>query len=112
MARTQSVILTPAEKKLAVNSAKEAVKAAKTKHASLTKDRATLEKMHDAQLKGLEKAHAIRLKELEKEHIAKLKELDKAIKLAAIELTKAEAELLKLTPAAAPAEKAVPTETT
>jgi ribosome maturation protein Sdo1 len=98
MARTPSVILTPAEKKLAVNSAKEAVKSAKVKHASLTKDRAALEKAHTAQLKELEKAHAAMLKELEKAHTVKMKELDKTIKLAAAELTKAEANLQKLAP--------------
>jgi hypothetical protein len=101
MARAPSIILTPAEKKMAVNSAKEAVKSAKAKHASLIKDRA-----------ALEKAHAVKLKELEKAHAVKLKELDKTIKLAATELTKAEANLLKLVPAPkTESEWAVPTET-
>ena len=48
MARASSVILTPAEKKLAVNNAKDSAKAAKAKHAGLIKNRATLDKAHAA----------------------------------------------------------------
>ena len=118
MARASSVILTPAEKKLAVNSAKEAAKAAKAEHAGLVKDRAALDKAHAAKLKELEKAHKAAVAEATKAYTTTAKEIDKAIKIATAELTKADAALLKLVPAVAPTvtakpegEKAVPTET-
>ena len=120
MARASSVILTPAEKKLAVNNAKDSAKAAKVKHAGLTKDRAALDKGHAAKLKGLEKAHKAAVAEAIKAYTTAAKESDKAIKLATAELNKAEADLLKLVPTVAPTvtanaapavEKAVPTET-
>ena len=59
MARASSVILTPAEKKLAVNNAKDSAKAAKAKHAGLIKDRAALDKGHAAKLKELEKVMTV-----------------------------------------------------
>ena len=120
MARASSVILTPAEKKLAVNNAKDSAKAAKAKHATLTKDRAALDKGHAAKLKELEKAHKAAVAEATKAYTTAAKESDKAIKVATAELTKAEADLLKLAPTVAPTvaanaapavEKAVPTET-
>ena len=115
MARASSVILTPAEKKLAVNNAKTFAKAAKAKHAALIKDRAALDKGHAAKLKELEKAHKAAVAEATKAYTAAAKESDKAIKLATTELTKADADLLKLVPTVAPtviaSEKAVPTET-
>ena len=120
MVRKQSVILTPAEKKLAVNNAKDSAKAAKAKHATLTKDRAALDKSHAAKLKELKKAYDAAVSEATKAYNTAAKESDKAIKLATVELTKAEADLLKLVPTVAPTvtasaapagEKAVPTET-
>ena len=120
MARASSVILTPAEKKLAVNSAKESAKAAKAKHAGLIKDRATMDKTYAAKLKELEKAHKAAVTVAMKTYAAIVKESDKAIKLATAELTKADADLLKLVPTVKPtvapsaalaSEKAVPTET-
>ena len=120
MARAPSVILTPAEKKLAVNNAKEAAKAAKAKHAGLTKDRAALDKAHVAELKKLEKTYKAGVAEITKAYTTAVKESDKAIKVATAELTKADADLLKLVPTVAPTatasaaqadEKAVPTET-
>lgn len=120
MARASSVILTPAEKKLAVNNAKEAAKAAKAKHAGLAKDRAALDKAHAAKLKELEKAYKAAVTEATKAYTTAAKESDKAIKVATAELTKADADLLKLVPTVAPTvtasaapagEKAVPTET-
>jgi hypothetical protein len=122
MARASSVILTPAEKKLAVNNAKDSAKAAKAKHAGLTKDRAALDKAHAAKLKELEKTHKAAVAEATKAYTTAAKESDKALKAAAIALTKADADVLKLVPTVAPttklaatadavAEKAVPTET-
>ena len=122
MARASSVILTPAEKKLAVNNAKEAAKAAKAKHAGLTKDRAALDKAHAANLKELEKTYKAGVAEVVKAYTTAAKESDKAIKVATAELTKADADVLKLVPTVAPTakpaaaadaatEKAVPTET-
>ena len=120
MARASSVILTPAEKKLAVNNAKDSAKAAKAKHAGLTKDRAALDKAHAAKLKELLKAHKAAVAEAAKAYTTAAKESDKAIKVATAELTKADADLLKLVPTVAPTvtanaapavEKAVPTET-
>ena len=120
MARASSVILTPAEKKLAVNNAKDSAKAAKAKHAGLIKDRAALDKAHAAKLKELEKTHKAAVAEATKAYTTAAKESDKAIKVATAELTKAEADLLKLVPTVAPTvtasaapagEKAVPTET-
>lgn len=120
MARASSVILTPAEKKLAVNNAKDSAKAAKAKHAGLTKDRAALDKAHAAKLKELEKVHKAAVAEATKAYTTAAKESDKAIKVATAELTKADADLLKLVPTVAPTvtasaapagEKAVPTET-
>ena len=122
MIRKQSVILTPAEKKLAVNNAKDSAKAAKVKHATLTKDRAKLEKDHAAALKLLERNHREAVATATKTYAATAKESDKALKAAAIALTKADADVLKLVPTVAPTakpaaaadavtEKAVPTET-
>lgn len=120
MARASSVILTPAEKKLAVNNAKEAAKAAKAVHASLNKNRAALDKAHAANLKELEKNYKAAVAAAIKTYAATAKESDKALKAAAAALTKADADLLKLVPTVAPTvtasaapadEKAVPTET-
>ncbi len=116
MARASSVILTPAEKKLAVNNAKEAAKLAKTAHAGLHKDRAALDKAHAAKLKELEKNYKAAVAAATKTYVAAAKESDKALKAAAVALTKADADVLKLVPTVAPtakpaAEKAVPTET-
>ena len=122
MARASSVILTPAEKKLAVNNAKEAAKLAKTAHAGLHKDRVALDKAHAANLKELEKNYKAAVAAATKTYAATAKESDKALKAAAVALTKADADVLKLVPTVAPtakpaaatdvaAEKAVPTET-
>ena len=120
MARASSVILTPAEKKLAVNNAKDLAKAAKGKHAGLIKDRAALDKAHATVLKELEKAHKTAVAAATKAYTTAAKNSDKAIKVATVELTKADAALLKLVPTVAPTvtasaapagEKAVPTET-
>ena len=120
MARASSVILTPAEKKLAVNNAKDLAKAIKAKHAGLTKDRAALDKAHAAKLKELEKNYKAAVAAATKTYVATAKESDKALKVVAAALTKADADLLKLVPAVAPTvtasaapagEKAVPTET-
>ena len=118
MARASSVILTPAEKKMAVNNAKESAKSAKAKHAGLVKDRVVLGKAHAVKLKELDKAYKAVVAEAIKAYIIVSKESDKAIKLATAELTKADADLLKLVPTVAPTvtakpegEKAVPTET-
>ena len=92
MARASSVILTPAEKKLAVNNAKEAAKLAKTAHASLAKDRAALDKAHAANLKELEKNYKAAVATATKTYAATAKESDKALKAAAIALTKADAD--------------------
>ena len=120
MARASSVILTPAEKKMAVNNAKESAKSAKAKHAGLVKDRTALDKAHAAKLKELDKAHKAAVAEATKAYTTASKESDKALKVAAAALTKADADLLKLVPTVAPTvkpaadaatEKAVPTET-
>ena len=111
MARAPSVILTPAEKKLAISNAKESAKSAKTKHAGLVKDRAALDKAHAAKLKELDKAYKAAVAEATKSYTTASKESDKAIKLATVDLTKAEANLLKLVPTVAPTVTAVPTET-
>ena len=121
MARASSVILTPAEKKLAVNNAKEAAKAAKAVHAGLIKARAAAAKEHGAKLKELEKAYKTAVAEATKAYNTAEKESAKALKDATVALTKADADLLKLVPTVAPtvkpaaaegaAEKAVPTET-
>lgn len=119
MARSPSVILTPAEKKLAVSTAKEAAKAAKVAHSDLAKARAKLEKGHAVALKALEKNYRDVVAAATKTFAAAVKESDKALKLAAATMTKADADLIKLVPpvAAAPAglpvgeTKAVPTAT-
>lgn len=120
MARASSVILTPAEKKLAVNNAKASAKAAKVKYASLIKDRTTLDKDHAAKLKQLEKSYKAAVAKVTKAYTTATKDSSKAINAAAAALTKADADLLKLVPTVAPTvtasaapagEKAVPTET-
>ncbi len=132
MARAPSVILTPAEKKLAVNNAKEAAKAAKVGQTTLSKERSKLEKDYAAAVKAAEKAHKTAISDLEKVFKTAVKESDKAIKAADLASVKADADLLKLnasvqaqavsvkprgkevpteTTAAAMAEKATPTET-
>lgn len=80
MARKQSVILTPTEKKLAVSTAKDAVKSAKAKLAEVNKARKTLDS----------------------EYTKAVKASDKDIAAAQKALTSAEAELLKLDPPSAP----------
>lgn len=121
MARAKSVILTPAEKKLAITNAKDAAKSAKTKHAALTKNRGTLDKAHAAKLKELKKAYDAAVSKATKAYNTAAKESDKALKAASNDLTKADADVLKLNPTVAPTvtaagaavatEKAVPTET-
>ena len=80
MARKQSVILTPAEKKAVVSAAKDAVKAAKVKLAEVNKAR----------------------KVLDSEYAKAVKASDKDIAAAQKAATAAEAELLKVNPPAAP----------
>lgn len=80
MARKQSVILTPAEKKAAVSTAKDAVKSAKARLTEVNKAR----------------------KALDSEYAKAVKASDKDIAAAQKELTRAEGELLKLNPPAAP----------
>ena len=80
MARKQSVILTPAEKKAAVGTAKDAVKSAKAKLAEVNKAR----------------------KALDSEYTTAVKASDKDIAAAQKALTRAEGELLKLNPPEAP----------
>jgi hypothetical protein len=84
MARKQSVILTPTEKKAAINAAKLAVKEAKAKLAEVNKAR----------------------KALTSEYAKAVKASDKDITAAQKAVTSAEAELLKLNPP--PASKAEP----
>ena len=76
MARKQSVILTPAEKKAAVSTAKDAVKSAKARLTLVNKTRKTLDS----------------------EYTKAVKASDKDIAAAQKALTSAEAELLKLDP--------------
>lgn len=80
MARKQSVILTPAEKKAAIGAAKDAVKSAKAKLAEVNKAR----------------------KALDSEYAKAVKASDKDIAAAQKEVSRAEAELLKLNPPSAP----------
>ncbi len=80
MARKQSVILTPAEKKAAVGTAKYAVKSAKAWLAEVNKARKTLDS----------------------EYSKAVKASDKAIAAAQKAVTAAEAKLLKLNPPPAP----------
>lgn len=80
MARKQSVILTPAEKKAAVSTAKDAVKNAKARLTLVNKAR----------------------KALDREFTKAVKASDKDIAAAQKALTSAEAELLKLDPPPAP----------
>ena len=76
MARKQSVILTPTEKKLAVGTAKDAVKSAKARLTEVNKARKTLDS----------------------EYTKAVKASDKDIAAAQKAVTNAEAELLKLNP--------------
>lgn len=80
MARKQSVILTPAEKKVAVGTAKDAVKNAKAWLAEVNKARKTLDS----------------------EYSKAVKASDKNIAAAQKAVTRAEAELLKLNPPPVP----------
>ena len=80
MARKQSVILTPAEKKAAVSTAKDAVKSAKARLTLVNKAR----------------------KALDSEYTKAVKASDKDIAAAQKAVTSAEAELLKLNPPPAP----------
>ena len=80
MARKASVILTPAEKKAAVGTAKDAVKSAKVKLAEIDKAR----------------------KALDSEYRKAAKASDKDFAAAQKAVTSAEAELLKLNPPPAP----------
>lgn len=80
MARKQSVILTPAEKKAAISTAKDAVKSAKARLDLVNRARKALDS-------GFTKA---------------IKASDKDIAAAQKALTSAEAELLKLNPPPAP----------
>lgn len=80
MARKQSVILTPAEKKVAVGTAKDAVKNAKAKLAEVNKARKTLDSEYEK---------AVRVS-------------NESIAAAQKAVTSAEAELLKLNPPPAP----------
>lgn len=76
MARKQSVILTPTEKKVAVSTAKDAVKSAKARLTLVNKARKTLDS----------------------EYTKAIKASDKDIAAAQKALTSAEAELLNLNP--------------
>lgn len=80
MARKQSVILTPAEKKAAVGTAKYAVKNAKAWLAEVNKARKTLDSKYSKAVKAS----------------------DKNIAAAQKTVTSAEAKLLKLSPPPAP----------
>lgn len=80
MARKQSVILTPTEKKVAINAAKLAVKEAKAKLAEVNKAR----------------------KALDREYAKAVKASDKDIADAQKAITRAEAELLRFDPPPAP----------
>ena len=80
MARKKSVILTPAEKKLAVSAAKDAVKSAKAKLAEVIKAR----------------------KALDSEYAKAVKVSDKDIAAAQKALASAEAELMELNPSPTP----------
>lgn len=80
MPRKQSVILTPTEKKAAISAAKDAVKSAKVKLAEVNKAR----------------------KALDSEYAKAVKTSDKEIAAAQKDVARAEAELLKLNPPAAP----------
>lgn len=76
MARKPSVILTPAEKKVAVTASKDAVKAAKAALAEINSKRKVLDKQYAADVKASDKAKTV----------------------AERTLTAAEADLLKLNP--------------
>ena len=80
MARKQSVILTPVEKKAAISTAKDAVKNAKANLAEVIKAR----------------------KALDREYAKAIKASDKEIAAAQKAVTAAEAELLKLNPPPTP----------
>ena len=117
MARAPSVILTPAEKKLAVNTAKEAAKTAKQQHAELTKKIAARAKTTAKTLAGLEKQYKLDVATVSKLSAAEDKVDEKALKQAAADMVKTSAMLLKLVPTVAPsqpvakAEEAVATPT-
>lgn len=120
MARAPSVILTPAEKKMAVSNAKEAAKQAKVALNTLTKTRTAAEKEYASALKDLKKTYDSAVATATKTFTALTKESDKALKNANAAVTKADADLLKLVPTVAPTvtaaapvveEKAVPTPT-
>lgn len=116
MARTPSVILTPAEKKLAVSNAKSEVKSAKTKHAELTKAQAKLVKEHGAELKAMEKLHRAAVAEATKAYNTAFKAGEKELKEAAKAMNAAEAAALKFNPTVAASQPkavaaAVPTPT-
>lgn len=91
MARKRSVILTPAEKKVAIGTAKDALKSAKAKLAEVNKAR-----------KALDSEYAKARKALDSEYAKAVKASDKDIAAAQKAVTGAEAELLKLNPPPAP----------
>lgn len=91
MARKQSVILTPTEKRAAVKDAKAAVKDAKTRLAEANKAR-----------KALDREYAMAVKERDREYAKAVKASGMDIAVAQKAVTRAEAELLKLSPPPAP----------
>jgi len=99
MARKQSVILTPTQKKELLTAAKESIKTLRTKHAELT-----------LQSKRLTKAFEAANKERLKAYEADTKTLNKDLAGISKALAAAEAKLAELNPAPAPAAVASPTE--
>lgn len=105
MARKKSVILTPTEKKTAVNDTKNLIKATKTQLATLTAAQKTLDTVLAKTLKDLDK----QAKAARDEHAKATKANQKAITGTKATLNDLEAELAKLNqPAAVPVERAEP----
>ena len=100
MARKQSVILTPTEKKAAVSTAKDAVKSAKARLTVVNEARKALDAVESAKdrLTVVNKAREA----LDSEYTKAVKASDKDIAAAQKALNNAEAELLKLNPPPAP----------
>ena len=104
MARKQSVILTPAEKKAAVSEAKIEVKEAKAKLAGVGKARKALDSEYTKAVKVSDRAR----KALDSEYAKAVKASDRDIAAAQKAVTRAEAELLKINPPPAPKAKPSP----
>lgn len=98
MARQKSVILTPAEQKLATSTTKAQIKGANKAVNDLAKAKKALTKGQETEHKALTKRHADEVKAHDKKFADGHKSLDKDIKAAQTELTKFEGDLAKLAP--------------